>query len=174
MKVLHDWDRLTLSGKKSLTDGLSLILYAITKVIPFLNRIKWVERNTRKLESVKLAHLETLIKLDALVGVTPIFGIRDLVLDQYLDELTEIRLKYGVDMRHHFHIGSPPDPDRIRGWNPPLSQSRQSWNFEMDFIEGRGTLEPGDLPIFHVDYPENLRYYIDYLYQERAREESSF
>ena len=165
MKVLHDWDSVTLSGRKALTRGVSLIVYAITKVIPILNRSKWVDRNNRKHEALRLAHLETLIKLDELVGITPIFGIRDPVIIEYLDELVQIRLKYGVDMRHHYHRGSPPDPDRIRGWDPPLSQSRRSWNFERDYIEGRGTLETGDLPIFHVDNPENLRHYIDYLYE---------
>ena len=113
--------------------------------------------------------METLILLDRLVGVTPIFGIRNPVLTRYLNELTEIRLKYGVDMRHHYHIGSPPDPNRIRGWIPPLDQSIKSWTFEKDFIAGRGELGPGDLPIFHVDNPENIRHYIRYLYEVRAR-----
>lgn len=164
IRVLHDWDSVTISGRQALRRGISLVVYALSKWFPWLNRWGRINGSNKALERERLAHVETLIKLAELVGITPIFGILDPVLTEYLDELTEIRLKYRVDMRQHYHIGRPPDPNRIRGWDPPLSQSIKSWNFEREFIEGRGTLEPGDLPIFHVDNPQNLRHYIDWLY----------
>ena len=169
MKVLHDWDSSTISGRKAMHRGISLVAYAISKVFPWLNLIRRIERNNKGLELERIFYMKTLIKLDLLLGIDPIFGIRDEVSSIYIEEILDLKEKFGLDIRKHFHIGSPPDPDRIRGWDPPLSQSMKSWTFEKDYIEGRGELEPGDLPIFHVDNPENLRYYIDYLFEVRAR-----
>lgn len=163
LKVLHDWDSGTLSGRKVLRRGISLVTYAISRWFPVLNRIKWIRLNNEALEGERLAHMEVLILLDRLLGIDPIFGLTVEVMWKYNAEIAALESKYDLDIREHYHIGSPPDPNRIRGWVPPLNQSMKSWNFETDFIAGHGELEPGDLPIFHVDHTENLGYYIRYL-----------
>ena len=170
MRVLHDWDSVQLSGRKTLREGLALILYAVSKVLPFLNRVGSVRIRNRALERERLDHMETLIMLDHLVGVEAIFGLREEIVRKYPEEIERLRERYKIEVRAHHHIGSPPDPDRVREWFPPLSQSMSSWTFEKDFIEGGGTLEPGDLPIFHVDNPENLKHYIRYLYKMKLNE----
>lgn len=172
VSVIHDWDSSTISGRKAIRRGISLVLYAISKVFPILNRIRRIERNNDALELERVDYMETLIKLDLLLGIDSIFGIRPGVMRRCGEEIKDLKELYGVDVRTHLHIGSPPDPGRKRLWIPSLSQSMKSWTFEKDYIEGRGELEPGDLPIFHVDNPENLRYYIDYLYDERFEKKS--
>lgn len=170
MKILHDWDSSTISGRKALRRGISLVVYAISKVFPILNSVRRIERNNKALELERMDHMETLIKLDLLLGIDPIFGIMDEVFSKFYGMIWRLETIYDLDVRRHVHIGSPPDPDRLRTWDPPLSQSMKSWTFEKDYIEGRGELEPGDLPIFHVDNPENLRHYIDYLYVKKFGE----
>lgn len=167
MRVLHDWDSVTISGRKALRCGISLVVYALSKWAPWLNHVGRIKRNNKELEEERLKYMETLIKLDELIGIEPIFGITDEVMERYSDEILQMKDDYGLDVRRHIHIGRPPDPNRLRLWEPPLSQSMKSWNFETDYIEGRGELEPGDLPLFHVDFPENVRFYIAYIYTEK-------
>ena len=167
--ILHDWDSATLSGRKALRRGVALVVYALSKWVSWLNWWGRVKRSNRAIDRERLYYMQTLIRLDELLGEVPIFGIRGEVLDKHPEEILRLVKEYDVELRQHLHIGSPPDPTRERLWVPPLIQSMKSWTFERDYIAGRGELEEGDLPIFHVDNPENLRHYIAYLYEERKK-----
>lgn len=165
MKVLHDWDRLWIDGGWARKRGLSLLCYYLSRKFPVLLRIKYFRENGEVIESEQLAYMETLIKLNKLSGVTPIFGIRPIIKTRYGKEIDELAIRHDLDMRCHIHLGEPPDPDRERLWSPPLSQTKATWHFDTKWVRGeRVALAPGELPLFHVDTPHYLAHYIDYLY----------
>jgi len=173
LKVLHDWDRNTRSGSYTLWRGINLILYGITKKFPFLNRIKYVRKKNDEIEGEMLRYMETLIKLNRIAGITPIFGIRDEVREKYGERIDELGELYRVDIRRHIHIGEDPDPDRKRVWEPPLEDQdiinarMDSWHFDSHFVKGqRVELVPGELPIWHIDRPNWLPDYIDFIFEE--------
>jgi len=170
LKVLHDWDHTFLPRSWALRRGISLVVYSLSIRIPFLNIFHAVLKNKLKIEKEKLEYMETLIKLDRIAGITPVFGIRDSVRERYGDRINKLQTRYNVDIRRHIHIGENSDPERERIWDPPLTQSRETWSFDRLFLQGKKViLKPGELPIFHVDQPRLIHVYIDYLFEERAR-----
>lgn len=167
MKVLHDWDEISIRVDRSSARGISLLLYCLANKFPFLKGYESIMKNTLKIEKEKIQYMETLIKLDLIAGVTPIFGIRDEVRERYRERIDELKKTYKIEIRRHIHIGEPPDPDRKRIWEPPLNQSKTPMHFDSDYKDGKLVeLAPRDLPVFHVDYPYDLKYYIDYIYEE--------
>ncbi len=161
LTVLHDWDSDTLYGKRILLQGIlsSVIILAVT-FIPFLLRVRFFRDIHEKYRAKKRRYLDTLSKLDTLIGVTPIFGIRDTVLAKYPD------LKTYPNLRVHTHIGKAPDPNRVRTWNPPLNQPSYTWRYDMNYVMGKPVLlkSRDTYPVWHVDYPQHLPHYIDFLY----------
>ncbi len=113
-------------------------------------------------------YADTIIKLDKLVGVTPIMGIRDKVQDQFPEIMKELG-ENGVDIRTHIHIGEIPDPNRIRTFEPLDGLEHISsnvWHYDTDYVSNqRPTLKEGEIPIWHVDRPQFLKHYIDFLYE---------
>ncbi len=170
MKVLHDWDEIKPRVDWARRRGISLLLYSLANKFPVLKKIKRVAENTRKIEDEKMGYMETLIRLDYIAGIIPIFGIRPNVMKRYGKEIGALKEVYGIDVRDHLHIGEPPDPDRKRVWIPPLRQTQSSWNFDSDFGQGiRVKLADGELPTFHVDYPYFLAEYVDYIFEEQNK-----
>lgn len=141
---------------------MKLLLYGIFKRLGF--RFKFIEPIFDEVRE----YADTLIKLDKLVGVTPIMGIRDKVQDQFPDIMKELG-EYGVDVRTHIHIGEPPDPNRIRTYEPlPGLEHITSnvWHYDTDYVSGnKPILKEGELPIWHVDRPDFLKHYINFLYE---------
>ena len=167
MKVLHDWDEISIRVDWSRRRGISLLLYCLANKFPFLKGYKFIMKNTLKIEKEKIQHMETLIKLDLIAGVTPIFGIRDEVRARHRERIDKLEKIYQVDIRRHIHIGEPPDPNRKRLWEPPLKQPPKNRHFDTHFKEGKLIdLSPGELPVFHVDYPYDLKHYIDFIYEK--------
>lgn len=167
MKILHDWDRTLIEGRWARNRSFSLFLYCLSRKFPFINRIKYFDDNARKVEAAQLAYMETLIQLAKISGVTPIFGIRDVIRERYGKEIDALAIKYDVEIRRHIHIGEIPDPDRKRLWEPPLTQSKDTWGFGVKYARGeRVVLKEGELAIWHVDRPQFLPIYISYLYEE--------
>lgn len=161
MRVLHDWDRVHRSGLRN--RGLSLLCYCLSKKYPVFKRIKRVQENHDQVEHEQLQYAETLVKLNLLLGVDQVFGVRLPVMDHF--PIVELLEGYGVDWRTHVHLGEYPCPDRERMWFPHLEVPRSSWSFDVDWIKDV-TVKLGKGPaIWHVDRPENLRYYIDWLYK---------
>jgi len=114
--------------------------------------------------------METLIKLDHTLGITSIFGIRDEVRERYPERITQLEKAHGLDVRRHIHIGVEPNPHRLRLWEPPLNQPMHTWDFDTRYINGEKVeLNPGELPIWHVDNPHHLAHYIDFLYEVKKK-----
>jgi len=164
MKVLHDWDDPYLHPWHALRRALYLILYAASTQIPILNRIPrvaMIREETRE-------HADTLAKLDALVGIEPIFGIRDTVSQAYPDIINELTMKYRADVRRHIHIGCNSDPARVRTWEPIdglEAVTARLWHFDRDYANGNPVeLNPDEVAVWHVDYPRFLKHYINWLY----------
>ena len=171
MKVLHDWDRVKRSGSWALRRGISLVAYSIARRLPFLNGCHAIMMNTLKIDKEQIEYMETLIKLDMIAGVIPIFGIRDEVRARHGERIDELKEIYGVDIRRHIHIGKNKDPNRKRLWEPPLNnQTPTSWHFDVHYMRGeKDELQPGELPIFHIDRPNLISFYIDYLFGEMIK-----
>jgi len=175
LKVLHDWDAIGRSKSWTLRRGLSLVLYSISTRLPFLNGYHFVMKNTLKIDKEKINYMETLIKLDMIAGITPIFGIRDKVRARHRERIDELEKKYKVDIRRHIHIGKNDDPDRKRLWEPPLeNQTFNSWHFELEYMNGnKRKLQSGELPIFHIDRPNLIWVYIDYIFEELVKNDDA-
>lgn len=166
MKILHDWDTLRIEGGWARRRGISLLLYWLARRFTFLQKIGWLRRNFERVQYDQMRYMKTLIKLNRIAGVEDIFGIRDQIKEKHGMEIEELQIKYGLDIRRHIHIGEIPDPERIRVWDPPLTQSKDTWSFDRLWARGKKVeLKPGELAIFHVDRPHYLRHYIDYLFE---------
>jgi hypothetical protein len=162
MKVLHDYDEPYLSAKYAIRRGLKLILYGMCRFLGIrISLIDEIYQETRK-------NADTLIKIDKLVGICPIMGIRDKVVSHYPNIISELE-KYGADIRTHIHIGKAPDINRIRTWDPidDLENITSNvWHYDKNYVlNKRPLLKEGELPIWHVDRPNWLKYYVDFLYE---------
>ena len=170
LKVLHDWDHIERSKSWTLRRGISLVVYSIARRLPFLNGYHAVMMNTLKIEKEMIKYMETLIKLDMIAGVISIFGIRDKIRERHGESIDELQEIYGVEVRRHIHIGENKDPDRKRIWEPPLKQTPNVWHFDLDYMRGKKIeLQPGELPTFHVDRPNLVWVYIDFLFDEMIK-----
>jgi hypothetical protein len=156
MKVLHDYDSGGLGGYYALRRGIKLLIYALKR---------WLGVADPGFETDR--YLETMLKLDALCGVDSVVGLRDTVIFMN-NHLPAMVMGYGAELHNHWHIGEVNDPDRKRFWNPPLNQPNKTWQYEVDWINGKALrLEPGELPIWHADYPYRFSDYVDFLYAWR-------
>ncbi len=162
MKVLHDYDEPCLSGKYAIRRGLKLLLYGISRYLGLKPKM------TEPIYNETRENADTIIKLDKLVGVTPIMGIRDKVQEYYPEIMTELE-KYGVDVRTHIHIGKAPDVNRIRTWEPIEGLEKITsnvWHYDKDHVlNKRPKLGDGEIPTWHIDRPNWLKYYVDFLYE---------
>ena len=160
LTVLHDWDRPGVYGRRAVLQKMvSSFCILIASYLPILLRLKFFSEPYEAYRSEKRRYLDTLLKLDTLAGVLPIFGIRDTVLSEYPDLLNYPYL------RVHRHIGEPPDPNRTRTWEPPLNQPQYTWRYDSDYVEGKPViLKHGTYPIWHVDHVHYLADYIGFLY----------
>ena len=165
MKVLHDWDEIPLRVDWARKRGISLLAYCLANKFPILKKIQVVSENSKRIELEKLEYMETLAKLDYIAEIKPIYGIRPNVRKRYHDDIELFRSDYDLDVRIHTHVGDPPNKNRLRFWFPPLSKN-VSRHFDTEYIAGkRGVAGESEFPVFHVDYPYQLKNYIDYIYE---------
>jgi hypothetical protein len=162
MKILHDWDDPYLKWKRAALIGFKYLLYSLCTLLGI--KLKFNDDIHNELRR----YAETLAKLDKLVGVEPIFGIRDLIEEEY-PEIKQSLSQYNVDIRKHIHIGEDyKSKDRKRIWKPPLNQPKHTWHYDTDYVKGREPeLNPRELPIWHVDKPYYIKDYIDFLYERK-------
>ncbi len=160
MNVLHDWDNPYRSGRWCIRRGVQLIIYALSKRIKILRKMSMVKEMYTELYNNAI----TLAKLDRLVKVHGIFGVKDSVVHEFPtieEDINSLKLEY----RRHIHVDYP---RAVRWWEPPLSQREVTWRYDQKYRDhGRNIpikLKPGELPIFHVDYPNFIPLYIDWLY----------
>ncbi len=168
ISVLHDMDEPQWNVYLALGRGVRLIVYVICRILGV--RIRFVDDIYEEVRE----NADTLIKLDKLLGITPVMGIRREVLDTYPGIMEELE-RHGVDVREHIHIGGNRDPNRKRLWIPSLNQPRGTWHYDTDYNKGkRILLKKGQLPIFHVDRPDFLTDYINFLYDIIVEGESVY
>ncbi len=172
MKVLHDWDRPFTDLDYSFRRGIYLLLYVASNKFPLLKKIKFINKIVENIQHEKFLYLETLIRLDLLVDIEPVIGIRDIVYKEYFglleDYIKALNYIYDkkIDFRLHKHIGDKNDENRIRIWEPSLNQSKESWSYDVNYFKDKMTLlNKDELPIFHIDRPYALHRYIDWLYE---------
>lgn len=162
MKVLHDWDGSVYIPFKRI---IQLILYSLSFIIIPLRKLKIVKEYLDE----QRKYVDTIIKLDRLVNVTPILAVKDSLFERYPRLCKKLREKYGeIDIRIHIHIGKCyRDPNRIRLWIPDLEQSENTWKYDYKYaIEKKLILlKDNELPIWHIDNPSYLYRYIDWLYE---------
>ena len=162
LTVLHDWDRSGVYGRRALLQKMvSSFCILVASYVPVLLRLKFFHEPYEAYRAEKRRHLDTLLKLDTLTGVTPIFGIRDVVISEYPE------LANYPHLRIHRHIGEPPDQNRVRTWEPPLNQPPYSWHYDTDYVNGKKVLLKNHdiFPVWHVDHVHYLSDYIGFLYK---------
>ena len=167
IRILHDYDEPHLRSYYAIKRGLKLLLYGVCKRLGLrLTIIEPIYNEVRE-------YADTLIKLDKLVGVTSVMGIRDKVQEHYPEIMEELS-EYCVDLRTHIHIGDIPDPNRIRTWEPinKLENITSNvWHYDTDYVMGqRPKLKDGEIPIWHIDRPHFLKHYINFLYEVLVEE----
>ena len=161
MKILFDWDDPDLNWVNSLKRGIELIVYGLCK--PFGIRFKFIEEIYTETDK----YVMTITKLNRLLGIDTIYGIRDCVSENKPHSVIFLK-NSGQDVRRHIHIGKK-GLDRQRLWEPSLTQSINTWHFAEDYHNGiKIKLKKGELPIFHIDRPYRLSTYIDFLYENRS------
>lgn len=168
MKVLHDMDVARVPPFIAFKRGVKLILYSVFMCLGI--RFRFIDDIYEEFRE----SADVIIKLDMLVGVDSVMGIKTEVKKIYPDIMEELR-EYGVDVREHIHIGDKKhrpfgwrqfsDPNRKRLWVPPLDQPKGTWGYDKDYIAGKLVmLKKGQLPIWHVGRPGWLKDYINFLY----------
>ena len=158
MKVLFDWDNPNLSGKWAIRQGIYLIVYGVLKFLG-VNFPREIANETDDYAS-------TILKLNDMLGVETVIGIRDPV-KAAKTRTVEKMVEAGCDVRRHIHIGKNSDPNRQRLWEPLLKQTPHTWHYDIDYVAGKPmNLLPGELPLWHFDRPYHLKNYIDFLYNE--------
>jgi hypothetical protein len=160
INILHDFDSPYLSGKYALRRGVQLVLYALSKKIRFFRKLTIVKEVYNETWSYAI----TLAKLSKIAGIQAIFGINrnlNLINPEISSELE----KYGAKVIEHWH--DILDGVSVSKWNPPITQRKKTWHYDIEFVcKGKKIfkLKPGEMAIFHVDYPYLLSHYINWLY----------
>jgi hypothetical protein len=159
ISILHDFDNPYPSGRRALKRGIKLILYALSKHIPFLRR--FVE--DIYLEAYR--YCITLAKIDALLGINSHFGLKEDVLKAFPEIQNKLKeIMPSVNIHMHYHISK----DKVT-WVPELDVPKNSWWFDQEFSKSHKI--PSDLKwaVFHADYPELINDYIDFLFEIKRR-----
>ena len=132
IRVLHDYDNPYPRRSTAIRLGVKLLLYGL------LNKIGIKINFINEIYDLARQELDLMIKLDKIIGIYSIIGIKkgiELSYPSIFDEL----IKYDVDVRHHYHEGDRMDPKRIRRWEPPLDLPIYTWNYDKSYVSGNGT-----------------------------------
>ena len=153
LKILHDFDNAYPSGRWALKRGLNLIMYALSRWLPFLKRLSmgiYMENYRNAL---------TLLALNDLAGVRGVFGINDRVAAEFPNLRKDLDY-LGASTVRHWHAGKD-DPH----WDPELNISRSQWWFDQEYAAGKRTPSADEWIVFHCDYPHLLPTYIRCLHE---------
>ncbi|MHB2036981.1 MAG: hypothetical protein ACYCPW_09625 [Nitrososphaerales archaeon] len=155
LKVIHDFDDAYPSGNWAIKRGVKLIVYGLSKKLPFLRRY------CKEIYLENYRNAEVLAKLDALLGITSRFGINTRV-QPIFPQLGEELEALGANVHMHWHVSKVD----VR-WDPPLpfDTPMSHWWFDQDYAAGRKHATADDLLCFHVDRPYLLADYIRALHE---------
>jgi len=158
IRVLHDFDSSFLSGRYALKRGLKLVVFALSKWMPFLRPF------VKDVYEESYRYCLTLAKLDKLVGVESVFGLRKEVEDRF-PELRSSLQEMGFKVHGHSHLSKT---DVI--WDPPLDVASRYWFFDQKYATGEmQPTEETEWAVFHADYPHLLEHYIKFLCESRSK-----
>jgi len=157
IKVVHDFDSPFLSGRYALRRGAKLILFAVSKILPFLRPF------VNDIYDECYRNCLTLAMIDKLVGVKSIFGLRQDVETEFPDLRGQLE-SMDFDVRRHSHISTTEVT-----WDPPLDVEPEYWFFDQVYAAGK--LKPSKntkWAVFHADYPFLLSRYVEFLDESRS------
>jgi hypothetical protein len=152
IRVLHDFDSPFLSGTYALRRGLRLIMFALSKKLPFLRPF------VKDIYAECYSYCLTLARLDKLMGLKSTFGLKQEVEKEFPD-LRCVLEEMGFDVRRHVHISKAEVT-----WDPPLDVEPKYWFFDQAYATGR--MKPSrdtKWAVFHADYPYLLDWYVRFL-----------
>jgi len=158
MRVLHDFDSPFLSGRYALKRGFKLIIFALSKKLPFLRPI------VKDVYTECYEYCLTLARLDKLAGVKSIFGFRKEVEDEFPDLKRELE-RMGFSIHRHTHLSKTNVV-----WDPPLAVDSKYWFFDQRYA--RREVKPEERTewaVFHADYPYFFDYYVAFLEESTSR-----
>jgi len=151
-KVLHDFDSPFLSGRYALKRGLRLIIFALSKKLPFIKPI------VKDVYAECYEYCLTLARLDRLAGVDSVFGLKKEIEDEFPD--LKRRLEgMGFSVHTHIHLSKTNVV-----WDPPLAVDSKYWFF--DQLYARGEIKADERTkwaVFHADYPHLFMHYVRFL-----------
>ncbi len=157
IRILHDYDNPYPRRSAAIKLGIKLILYGL------LNKISIKINFINEIHDLARSELDLMIKLDKIVNVYSIIGIKKEIELAYPDIFNDLK-KYEVDVREHFHEGDRLDPKRIRRWEPPLNLPIYNWNYDKKYVgDEKVMLNSTDIPVWHAT-GFNLSNYVNFLY----------
>jgi len=152
IRVIHDFDSPFPSGRQALGTGLKLIVYAISKKLPFVRPL------AKDIYQDCYRYCLTLAKLDRTIGLKSAFGLRQEVEDEFPSLRKELEAM-GFSVHRHVHHS-----ETEVTWDPPLDVAPKYWHF--DRLYAGGDIRPTkdtEWAVFHADYPDLMGHYIDFL-----------
>jgi len=154
IRVLHDFDSPFLSGRYALKRGLQLIVYALSKKLPFIRPL------VKDVYMESYEYCLTLARLDRLVGLQSVFGLTGVVEQQFPD-LREKLHEMGYEAHKHVHFSKT-----SVAWDPPLSVDPKYWFFDQQYAAGEVKVNGNtEWAVFHADYPHLFDYYVSFLHE---------
>lgn len=157
-RVLHDFDSPLLSGRYALNRGLKLVVFALSKKLPFLRPI------VRDVYTECYEYCLTLARLDKLAGVKSIFGLRKEVEDEFPDLKRKLE-GMGFSVHRHTHLSKT----NVM-WDPPLAVDPKYWFFDQRYAAGEVKPEERtEWAVFHADYPYLVNHYASFLEESVSR-----
>lgn len=152
LKVLHDYDNPYISGKWAIKRGILLIVFAISRKIPFLRRF------CANVYCEAYEYTFTLHALDQLLGISSIFGINDSVEAEF-PGLRDKLNRMSAQVARHWHVSE----EEVH-WDPELNVPSSQWWFDQEYAQRKRSVDPKDWIVFHCDYPHLLSHYIRCIY----------
>jgi len=157
IRVLHDFDSPFLSGRYALRRGLRLMMFALSKKLPFLRPF------VKDIYAECYSYCLTLARLDKLIGLKSAFGLKREVEKEF-PGLRGMLEEMGFAVHEHAHLSKTNVV-----WDPPLDVDPQYWFFDQGYASG--DLSPTKetrWAVFHADYPHLLDVYIKFLAESRS------
>lgn len=165
--IVHDWDFPLYMRLTCLKRAFWLLLYALLgkRALKLMPRWLALEKYSQALALARLARL---------LGINPVFAIRDVVSEQFPDVGEKLR-SVGMRVIRHWHIKRPRRGLKFtsRGaWEKLVDIDKHYMNYDRHYVLGgyRELPEPGTSVCWHVDHMSyNFNFYLEFL--ERMKKE---
>jgi hypothetical protein len=156
VQIVHDWD---FPINKPLTN-LKLAVWFILEAA--FGRFTWFPQYIPDyVRNIKLSHALMMLKVDKMFDVDAWWGLTGEVMERY-PEFTTLLADSGVRMIYHYHRDTP---ELGKGrWCPSIDVSKEAMTFDRRYcVKGKTRLPTEGLVVWHVDHPNNLPKYVEFL-----------